>query len=141
MGNRHKEFAEQLLSVRPTTRSLVMSILMESWPSHAAVVDFGIDSQKHYEALYHPIREAEIMPKALDAALGNGEKLTALTRTAASNPYQDVEFHTSWDVVLGRAGRESAGRSAFQELLNGTSTGPVQENGKAEERTIEMERG
>lgn len=141
MSSKHTEFAEQLLSARPTTRSLVMSILMNSWPSAAAVVDFGIDSQKHYEALCHPIREAEIMPHALDAAIGDGENLTELTRNAASNPYPDVTFRMSRNVVSGRAGRESAGRSAFQELLSGASTGPVQENDKAEERTIEMERG
>jgi hypothetical protein len=82
MSNRHKQLAEQLLTVRPTTRDLVTSILMDSWPGHAAIVDFGIDSDKHYEALYFPIREAEILPKALDAALGHGEKLTALTRIA-----------------------------------------------------------
>src|SRR6266849_1609629 len=102
MSNRHKKFAEQLLSVRPTTRSLVTSILMDAWPNHAAVVDFGIDSQKHYEALYFPIREAEIMPKALDAALGDGPKLTALVRETASNPHKDVEFHTSLDLIFGR---------------------------------------
>jgi hypothetical protein len=111
MSNRHKEFAEQLLSVRDTTRDLVTSVLMDAWPGHAAVVDFGIDSQKHYEALYFPIREAEIMPKALDAALGHGEKLTAMTREAASNPHKDVQFHTSWDVILGRPMPEKTDRS------------------------------
>ena len=80
MSNRHTEFAEQLLSARPTTRSLVMSMLSDSWPSHASVIDFGIESRKHYEALCFPIREAEIMPKALDAALGDGAKLTALVQ-------------------------------------------------------------
>ena len=108
MSNRHKQLAEQLLTVRPTTRDLVTSILMDSWPGHAAIVDFGIDSDKHFEALYFPIREAEILPKALDAALGHGEKLTALTRQAASNPHKDVHFHTSWDLIFGR---ESTGRS------------------------------
>lgn len=135
--SRHKEFAEQLLSVRDTTRSLVTSILMDAWPSHAAIVDFGIDSQKHYEALYYPIREAEIMPKDLDAALGHGERLTAMTREAASNPHKDVQFHTSWDVILGR---ESAGRpanGAFKEMLHGASRTPAQEAGKEQDWTLE----
>ncbi len=118
MSNRHKEFAEQLLSVRSTTRNLVTSILMDAWPSHAAVVDFGIDSQKHYEALYHPIREAEIMPKALDAALGDGPKLSAMTREAASNPHKEVEFHTSWDVVLGTDSQQMEPKMALSELRN-----------------------
>ena len=118
MSSRHKEFAEQLLSVRPVTRSLVTSILMDAWPNHAAIVDFGIDSQKHYESLYYPIREAEIMPKALDAALGDGPKLTAMTREAASNPHKDVQFHTSWDVVLGRESPEAAAPKQMQERVS-----------------------
>jgi hypothetical protein len=115
MSNRHKRFAEELLSVRPVTRDLVTSILIDAWPSHAAVVDFGIDTQKHYEALYWPIREAEIMPKALDAALGNGPMLTAMTREAGSNPHKDVTFSTSWDIILGR----DAGGAAFSDVLHG----------------------
>ena len=79
MSNRHKQLAEQLLSVRPTTRDLVTSILIDAWPRHAAIVDFGIDSQKHYEALYYPIREADLLPKELDNALGDGPKLTAMS--------------------------------------------------------------
>jgi hypothetical protein len=110
MSNRHAKFAEELLSVRPTTRTLVTSILMDSWPNHGAVVDFGIDSQKHYEALYFPIREAEIMPK------GDGPKLTALVRESESNPHKDVEFHTSWDLILGRASSRTAETIGLDEL-------------------------
>lgn len=137
MSDRHKEFAEQLLSVRPTTRNLVTSILMDAWPSHAAVVDFGIDSQKHYEALYYPIREAEIMPKALDAALGHGEKLTAMTRDAASNPHKDVQFHTSWDVILGRDSAGAAVNGTFKEMLQGASKEPALEAGKEQDWSLE----
>jgi hypothetical protein len=107
--------------VRPVTRNLVTSILIDAWPNHTAIVDFGIDSQTHYEALYYPIREAEIMPKALDAALGDGPKLTALTREAASNPHKDVEFQTSWDVVLGRETQRTEPKMALSELRNGKS--------------------
>lgn len=138
MANRHKEFAEQLLSVRPTTRNLVTSVLMDAWPGHAAVVDFGIDSQKHYEALYYPIREAEIMPKALDAALGDGRKLTALTRAAANNPHKDVEFRTSWDLVLGRETGSTA-RDAFKQALHETSS-QRPENGRERSTGKEIER-
>ncbi len=121
MSNRHKTFAEQLLSVRPTTRNLITSILMDSWPGHAAVVDFGIDSQRHYEALYHPIREAEIMPMALDAALGNGPALTAMTRQAASNPHSDVTFSTSWDLIRGRDSARAAANDCLRQVLHETS--------------------
>jgi hypothetical protein len=121
MSNKHTKFAEQLLSVRPTTRNLVTSILVDAWPNHAAIVDFGIDSQKHYEALYFPIREAEIMPKVLDAALGDGPKLTELARESASNPHKDVEFHTSWDLILSRDGSRSAEKIGLKDLLGGTT--------------------
>jgi hypothetical protein len=116
MSDKHTRFAEQLLFVRPTTLGLVMSMLTDSWPGQAAVVDFGIDSRKHYEALYFPIREAEIMPEALDAALGDGPKLTALVRDAASNPHKDVEFHTSWDLILGRESSRTAETIGLEEL-------------------------
>jgi hypothetical protein len=133
MSTRHTKFAEQLLSVRPVTRDLVTSILIDAWPGHAAVVDFGIDTQKHYEALYHPIREAEIMPKALDAALGDGPALTAMIRQASSNPHKDVTFSTSWDLILGRQTEQDA----FKDVLNGKSVnGELRETIK--DRGIEM---
>jgi hypothetical protein len=84
------DFGEQLANVRDTTRDVVESIHFDRWPSAGAVVDFGLDSQQHYEALYYPVRNQEIQPAALDAALGYGEKLTELTRAAPSNPHKDV---------------------------------------------------
>ncbi len=96
------EFLVQLDKVRPVTRRLIESLMLDVWPNHTAIVDFGIDSQAHYEALYYPVREGNIMPLALDEALGDGEKLTRLTREADSNPHKDIEYHTSWDVILGR---------------------------------------
>ena len=116
MSDRNPKFAEQLASVRPTTRHLISSILFDAWPNHAAAVDFGIDSQKHYEALYFPVREGEISPTALDAALGDGQKLTALVRDAASNPHKDVDFHTSWDLILGRDSSRAAEKIGLEEL-------------------------
>ena len=101
------DFIEQLEQVRPVTRNLIESVMLDSWPDHAAIVDFGIDSQEHYDALYYPIREEEISPKQLDEALGNGEKLTQLVRGAASNPHRDVSFSTSWDAIFGRGAGES----------------------------------
>ena len=100
------DFTQQLEQVRPVTRNLIESVMLDSWPDHAAIVDFGIDSQKHYEALYYPIREHEISPKRLDEALGHGQKLTQLVREAASNPHSDVSFCTSWDTIFGRGAAE-----------------------------------
>jgi hypothetical protein len=88
--------------LRPVTRSLITAMLLDVQPSPAAMVDFGIDSQRHYEALYYPLREGEITGEQLDAAYGDGQKLTALARDAPSNPHKDISFHTSWDAVLGR---------------------------------------
>ena len=110
------EFTQQLGQVRPTTRNLVEAVMRDAWPSDAAEIDFGIDSQKHYEALYFPIREGKILPKALDEALGHGEKLTGLVRDAASNPHKDVEFHTSWDLILCRDSSRSAEKIGLKEL-------------------------
>lgn len=101
------DFLEQLEHVRPVTRNLIESVMLDSWPDHAAIVDFGIDSQEHYDALYYPIREQEISPKQLDEALGNGEKLTQLMRGAESNPHHDVSFSTSWDAIFRRGAGES----------------------------------
>ncbi|HEX4132893.1 MAG TPA: hypothetical protein VHZ24_22865 [Pirellulales bacterium] len=114
-----------------------MSILIDSWPNHAAVVDFGIDSQKHYEALYYPIREGEIAPNVLDAVLGDGPKLTALVRESVSNPHKDVSFHTSWDVILGLQSRGTAGKDAFMEVLNAKSA-DEESNELTKDRGIEM---
>jgi hypothetical protein len=101
---------EQMGRVRDTTKNLIGSILLDAWPRVGAIVDFGIDSQLHYEALYYPIRNAEIAPVVLDAAMGHGEKLTELTRTAHSNPHKDIRFHTAWDDLLGREKQDEAKR-------------------------------
>jgi len=86
--------------IRDTTRNLVEAIWLDVWPRAGAIVDFGLDSQLHYEALYYGVREGDITIEALDAALGKGDKLTALARSAPSNPHKDVEFHTSWDGLM-----------------------------------------
>ena len=86
--------------VRDTTRNLVEAIWLDVWPRNGAIVDFGLKSQEHYESLYYPVREGEITPGQLDAALGKGEKLTVLARSARSNPHRDIEFRTDWDDLL-----------------------------------------
>lgn len=89
-------------AIRPITERLLRAVLLDMWPDHTAIVDFGIDSQAHYEALYYPIRAGEITPEALDAALGHGRKLTELVQRAPSNPHHGLAFQTSWDVIFGR---------------------------------------
>ena len=42
--------------LRNTTRNLLEAIWADEWPRNAAVIDFGLRSQEHYEALYYGIR-------------------------------------------------------------------------------------
>ena len=95
------DFAERLERIRPVTRNLVESIMLDAWPNHTAIVDFGIDSQKHYEAIYYLVREGEVTPEMLDAVLGNGPALTAMARYSPSNPHKEIAFETSWDMLRG----------------------------------------
>lgn len=84
--------------IRPLTHTLFEAIALDMWPdSPAAIADFGLETEAHYEALYHPIRAGEITLEALDAALGNGPKLTALVRSAPSNPHKSIVFRTPYD--------------------------------------------
>lgn len=110
----NERFFTERSEVRETTRDLIDSVMMDMWPRNTAIVDFGLDSQRHYEALYYPIREWEIMPKQLDEALGHGEMLSKLVKEAPSNPHKDIEFSTSWDLLLGRS-RESAAQQQKQK--------------------------
>ena len=126
--DKNKEFAEQLAAARPVSRHLVNSILLDQWPNNAAAADFGIDSQRHYEALYYPIRNREILPAVLDEALDDGQKLTALTRAAPSNPHKDVEFYTARDAVLGQE-RLEAMKNAYEVIIVETPDMAPQEHG------------
>jgi hypothetical protein len=90
--------------------------MLDRWPRSGAIVDFGIDSQQHYDSLYYPIRNGEIAPSVLDAAMGHGEKLTELVRNAPSNPHKNIRFYTSWDELLGRD--DNAPRTDYQKALD-----------------------
>ena len=90
----------EIRPLRGTTRNLVEAIWADEWPRNGAIVDFGLKSQEHYEALYYGVRAGEIRPEALDAALGKGGELTALARSARSNPHRKIEFRTDWDDLL-----------------------------------------
>ena len=93
------DFVQQLKRVRPVMRHLIESILLDVWPNHTAIVDFGIDSQEHYEALYYPVREHEIMPEILDRAFGNGQMLTAMVRYAPAIRIRTSALRKSWDLL------------------------------------------
>jgi hypothetical protein len=86
-----------MTAIRNTTQNLVEAIWADEWPRNGAIVDFGLRSQEHYEALYYGVREKQITPEQLDEALGRGEALTALARAARSNPHRAITFRTDWD--------------------------------------------
>jgi hypothetical protein len=84
-------------NIGDTTRNLVEAVLLDVWPRAGAIVDFGLRSQEHYEALYYLLRHGDITPEQVDAALGNGRKLTELVGTAAHNPHKGIVFRTDRD--------------------------------------------
>jgi hypothetical protein len=88
-----------MTEIRNTTRNLVEAIWADEWPRRAAIVDFGLESQAHYEALYYGVRDGQITAEQLDAALGKGEALTALARAARSNSHRGIAFRTDWDAI------------------------------------------
>ncbi|QEH36601.1 hypothetical protein OJF2_51850 [Aquisphaera giovannonii] len=85
--------------IRPLTKELIECCKLDVWPGMATVVDFGIDSSSHLGALQFAIREQLVTPQELDAAMGNGAKLTEIAQRG-ENPYRDVTFRTSWDLML-----------------------------------------
>jgi hypothetical protein len=87
--------------VRPLTDKLIQAIMLDLHPSSNAVIcDFGIDSQRHYEALYYPVRDGEIDAEKLDSVLGNGPAITELVRSCQTNPHKDIVFKTAYDMFL-----------------------------------------
>jgi hypothetical protein len=80
-----------------TADGLFKAVMIDEWPSLAAVVDFGIEKQKEYEAYYYPIRKGEITLKQLRDNVGNGPALTKLLQAAPSNPHKDITISTFYD--------------------------------------------
>lgn len=76
--------------VRALTQHVYESLMLDVWPRAAGVVDFGIDTQAHYEALQSAVKRDGVTVEQLDGALGEGPKLTALTGNK-------VKFTTAYD--------------------------------------------
>jgi hypothetical protein len=101
-----------------TTRNLVESVLLDVWPRQAAIAEFGIRTQEHLEALYHPLRHGEITPEQVDAARGDGRQLTELVNAAPHNPHKGIEFRIdSADLAPERVG--SDGKRAEPQRVSG----------------------
>jgi hypothetical protein len=82
--------------VRPLTLELIDCCQLDVWPGMATITDFGLKTSSHLGALQFAIREGLVMPHELDAAMGNGDKLTKIAQRG-DNPYRNVEFRTAWD--------------------------------------------
>jgi len=81
--------------IRPVTEALCRALALDTWPSNAACIDFGIRTEQHLGALQYALVNGEVSPEQLDEALGKGESLQALI--SPRNPYRNVAFRTAWD--------------------------------------------
>ena len=75
---------------------LVEHLILDTWPSRATVMDWGIDTGNHYGALQHAVRSG-VTAYELDRVVGDGPAITRLVRAVPEQPYGDVEFRTAWD--------------------------------------------
>jgi len=122
--------------LKSSTRYLLEAISSGTEPRDAAKVDFGIETQEHFEALSHSVLNGKVTPEMLDASLGNGQVLTHLVRSDKTNPLQCIVFHTAWhDLLRGRIPAERAERDAS---IFGH---PLPEQTSAQERQQEQGRG
>jgi hypothetical protein len=114
MKNDSKTASGPRPAVRPVTKQLYHALVLDTWPSPAAVVDFGIESGRHYAALQHAVIHLDLTVEELDDAACNGPALTALIR--AESPYHGLTFTTPWDDLVRRipAPAELATRAKFQ---------------------------
>lgn len=83
---------KQKLPVRPMTHETLVALVLDVWPSNAAVVDFGIASNDHYAALQAAVGSGVITEERLDALLGDGPGLTEACGGK-------VEFKSSYDTM------------------------------------------
>jgi hypothetical protein len=86
-----------LSKIRPVTKHLWDAIWFDSYPAPAAYVDFGIDTDDHFLALYNAVRAGDIDHEQLDAVLGDGAKITALVNSVEGCNPKGLVFKTDWD--------------------------------------------
>lgn len=84
--------------VRPTARRTYEALMFDLWPdSPAAIADFWLTDQEHYEALYYPVRASEITVEDLDRVLGDAKAITELVNAMPSNRHKGIVFgESSW---------------------------------------------
>lgn len=77
-----------------------------SQPSPAAIVDFGIRSRAHFDALRHAVHHG-VSAYELDRVLGDGPALTQLVNGIPNQPELGIIFHTEYDDVAFWRGPKS----------------------------------
>jgi hypothetical protein len=82
-----------------TADDFVKSVMLDSYPGMAAMVDYGLDfgGQKAYEAFYEPIRKGEINADQLHECAGDGPKLTELLAKCKHNMHPGIVIKTVYD--------------------------------------------
>lgn len=80
--------------MRSVTQDIWDSMLLDVWPRMAAVVDFGLDTQEHYNAFHEVVRQRLATIEELDEALGSGPALTKLARRGRN---KSIVFKTAYD--------------------------------------------
>jgi hypothetical protein len=81
-------------------RRLVERLLLDQWPSAAAIVDYGIDSPACLGALQYAVGMG-VSVYDLDRVIGDGQAITRLTQSVPGQPYQ-AWFMTVYDAFGGR---------------------------------------
>lgn len=113
--NDDRDNGTEWASLRPLTQQLILAIYEDEVPGAAACLDFGIESPAHYEAVYYAFRNGDVTPEQLEAALGNGPKLTALMRNAPHNPHRQIRYRTVWDELSPEVAEHRNGAELRQE--------------------------
>ena len=89
-------------AARPTACSLFEAIWLDIPANLPASTDFGIETQEHYNAIYYAVRNGDLSLERLDAALGDGKKITALVNSVEGCNPERLKFYTFWDELYGR---------------------------------------
>jgi len=80
-------------AARPTAQRTYVALTLDMWPdSPAAIADFWLTDQEHYEALYYPVRAGQITVEDLDRVLGDPEAITGLAASMPANPHRNIVF-------------------------------------------------
>ena len=84
------------MAVRQTTQVLFDALVLDTWPSNAALVDFGLDgwggtdAQAVYRAYQTAVKHRGVTVEQLDSALGDGKRLTALVGTTVKTVWDEM---------------------------------------------------